>query len=267
MLTVVDRDAHPLAWREAGAGPLALFLHGLGGSRTSWDLQLVQLGHHRRCVAWDMPGYGVSAGAPTTLDDVADAAADLIHTLGGGPADVVGLSFGGMVAQHLALRHPAVVRTLALLDTSPAFGLDGTTTAQQWLADRLAPLDAGTTIAELAEEAIPAMAGRRCPTDRVDDAVAAMRRVPADAFRAACHALVGHDVRVRLHAITQPCAVLVGQEDTETPVEYARALAAGIPGATLDVVPRAGHLLNVADPDSVSDRLLELWTRAQEDAA
>jgi pimeloyl-ACP methyl ester carboxylesterase len=267
MLTVVDRDAHPLAWREAGRGPLALFLHGLGGSRASWDLQLVQLGVHRRCVAWDMPGYGRSAGLPTSLDDVADAAAELVQSLGESRADVIGLSLGGMVAQHLALRHPSTVRSLALLDTSPAFGLDATTTAAQWLADRLAPLDAGTTVAELAEVAIPAVAGRRCPPDRLQEAVRAMHRVPADAFRAACHALVRHDVRDRLHAIAAPCAVLVGQDDTETPVEYARTLAAGIPGATLDVVPGAGHLLNIEAPEAVSRRLTELWGRAEEDAA
>jgi pimeloyl-ACP methyl ester carboxylesterase len=266
MLTVVDSDAYPVAWREAGSGPVALFLHGLGGSRTSWDDQLRALGHQRRCVAWDMPGYGASAGSPTSLDDLADAAAGLIAELGVQQADVVGLSLGGMVALHLALRHPDVVRSLALLDTSPAFGLDGTT-AQEWLHDRFAPLDAGATMASLADRVIPALVGPSCSPERLADAVAAMRRVPVEAFRAACHALVDHDVRSSLSAITQPCAVMVGEQDRETPVPYARALADGIPRATLDVVPGAGHLLNVEDPDAVAGRLTELWARSREAAA
>src|SRR4051794_41737167 len=63
-----DVDATPVAWREAGAGPLVVFLHGLGMTRTGFDLQLAALAPDYRCVAWDMPGYGASpmpAGGPS----------------------------------------------------------------------------------------------------------------------------------------------------------------------------------------------------------
>ena len=64
----------PLAWREYGRGDPVVFLHGLGGSRTSWEPQLSGLGDAFRCIAWDMPGYGASAPVePLTFTAIADA--------------------------------------------------------------------------------------------------------------------------------------------------------------------------------------------------
>src|SRR5690242_4464975 len=94
----------PVAWRTSGApdAPTAVFLHGLGGRRGNWDPQLAALGDARRCCAWDQPGYGDSAGLPGSLPELAAAAARWItEDLETDEVDVVGLSFGGMVAQHL----------------------------------------------------------------------------------------------------------------------------------------------------------------------
>jgi 3-oxoadipate enol-lactonase len=248
-----------LAWRSSGSpdAPPAVFIHGLGGNRFSWEPQLRALADRRECLACDLPGYGKSAGLPGPLPEIASLIADWIAGLGRGPADVVGLSFGGMVAQHLALNHPGAVRTLALLDTSPAFGFDGVTTAQEWLATRVSPgpeasrPDTGRVIAGIV--------GPDCPAQVRDAAAAIMREVPAATLAASCQALVGHDTRDRLHQVTAPTLVMVGAADTETPESYARAIADRIPGARLVVVPGAGHLLNVEAPGPVNDELRRLW--------
>jgi pimeloyl-ACP methyl ester carboxylesterase len=253
-----------MAWRNSGSAdaPPAVFIHGLGGNRFSWEPQLSALADVRRCLACDLPGYGKSAGLPGTLPELAGLAADWIASLGRGPADVVGLSFGGMVAQHLALNHPGVVRTLALLDTSPAFGFDGVTTPEQWLATRVSPAaGAGAADASAPDAArvIAGIVGPDCPAGVRDAAAAAMRAVPAATLEAACRALVRHDTRGRLHQVTAPTLVMVGAEDNETPESYARAIAERIPGARLVVVPKAGHLLNVEAPEAVNDELRRLW--------
>lgn len=266
MVTIVNRDAYPVAWREAGSGEPALFLHGLGGSRTSWDPQLSALGAARRCVAWDMPGYGRSSGSPTTLEDLADAAAGLISELGSGPADVVGLSMGGMVAQHLTLRHPELVRSLALLDTSPAFGMDGTT-AQSWLQARLGPMEAGATVEDIAPAVIGGIAGPNATAEQLASAVAAMRRIPDESLKAACAALVHHDVRDRLAQIDVPVIVLIGSADEETPLAYSRALAEAIAGAQLHIVEGAGHLSNIESPEQVNALLAQFWANHEEHVA
>lgn len=256
-----DVDEAPVAWREAGAGPTVLLLHGLGMTRTGWDAQLDALADRWRCAAWDMPGYGASAPLPDfSLPVAADAAAGLVERLGG-PAHVVGMSMGGMVALELALRHPGAVRSLALVDTSPAFGLDGTD-PDAWRAARLAPLDRGARVEDFAE---PVLRGVMAPDPdpaAVAAAVASMLRVPVAGLRQAIAALPAHDVRDRLGRIAAPTLVVVGEMDEETPPAYAEALADGIPGARLAVIPGAGHLTPFEAPDALSallrDHLLDV---------
>ena len=244
-----DVDEAPIAWREAGEGSLVLFLHGLGATRTSWDAQLAALADTHRCVAWDLPGYGASPPlANLTLEAAADSAAALIDDLGGS-AHVVGLSMGGMIALHLALRHPECVRSLAIVDSSPAFGMDGTD-PEEWRAARLAPLDAGAQVPDFAEPVLRGIMGPNVSDEAVAAAVASMLRVPLDGLRQTIAALPGHDVRARLGEITAPTLVVVGELDEETPPAYSEAIAAGIPGARLEVIAGAGHYTSFEAPDA-----------------
>ena len=247
-----DYDAHPIAWREAGPpdGEVILFLHGLGTTRTGWEPQLADLADTWRCVAWDMPGYGASAHPtePLTFASIADAAADLLDTLGVDAAHIVGLSFGGMHALHLALRHPERVQTLTLADSSPAFGSDGVTTRDDWVRARLEAIDAGASPADIAPAVMRAIGGPDFSGEAFEAAVASMSRIDADGLRAAVHLLPDHDVRDHLDAISAPTLVIVGELDEETPPSYARVLATQIPDARLVEIPRAGHLTPLEAP-------------------
>lgn len=246
----------PFAWREQGEGPVVLLLHGLGGSRISWEPQMGALGP-RRTVAWDLPGYGESeplTDDPLTWPAVADAAARCIDALGAERAHVVGISMGGMIAQHLAARHPQRVWSLSLLSSSPAFGLDGTSPTE-WTARRLAPLDDGLRPGDYAERVIRALAAPGTDDAVIESQCAAMARIEPDALRRSIALVASHDARGVHHLITAPTLVLVGADDVETPVDYSNQLAARITGATVQVVPGAGHLLNAEAPASVN-RLL-----------
>ena len=237
----VDVDG-PLAWRETGDGEPTVFLHGLGGSRTSWEPQLTGLRTEFRCIAWDMPGYGASVPvAPLTFATIADSVARLLDRAGVDRAHLVGESFGGMHALHTALRHPQRVARLVLANTSPAFGLDGTDPAA-WRAARLAALDAGLTPADIAADVLTSIAGPALSDDALAMRVAGFARVPASGLRAAVECLPAHDVRERLGAIAAPALVVAGGLDTETPVAYSRVLADGLQNAELIVLDGVGHL-------------------------
>jgi pimeloyl-ACP methyl ester carboxylesterase len=265
--TIADLVEGPVAWREAGErrAPAAVFLHGLGGRRTNWDAQLAALCDLRRCCALDLPGYGDSVGLPGSLPEVAAWVAEWIAGLGSGPVDVVGLSFGGMVAQHLTLDHPGLVRSLALLDTSPAFGLDGVTTPETWLASRINAIRDPDPSAPAIEAVVAGLVGSEASVEVRSTMVESMRAVTPGTLEAACRALVGHDTRERLPQITVPVLVMVGAEDTETPPSYAEDIAIRIPGAELVVVPNAGHLLNLEDPEVVNERLRRHWLEIEVD--
>jgi len=86
-------------------------------------------------------------------------------------------------------------------------------------------------------------------------AVASMARISADGLRAAIEFLPTHDVRTRLGEVSAPTLVLVGEHDEETPLSYARALATGIPGAVLQIIPGAGHVSNLEAPEAVNEAL------------
>jgi pimeloyl-ACP methyl ester carboxylesterase len=266
MTAAVDVDG-PIAWRQAGPadGEHVALLHGLGGSRTAWEPQLGALAEAGYCVAaWDMPGYGASAAIePLGFGVLADAVGRWLDALGAESAHVVGLSLGGMIAQHVALRLPSRVRSLVLLDTSPAFGLDGTTTADEWLDQRLRPLAAGETPASIAPAVLKAIMADAASQTALDAAIAAMQRIPSSGLAAAARCLVTHDMRPYLGQIEKPTLVIVGELDRETPPAYAQYLADHIVGARLAVVPGAGHISNLEQPEHVNRLLLEFVSPCQ----
>lgn len=249
-----DVDGRGLAWREAGEGSdVVLCLHGLGGSSLSWEPQLAVLGEQCRIAAWDLPGYGRSPAppGPFTFEWLADAVARFADELGAATFHLVGISFGGMIAQYAAAAHPHRVRTLTLLSTSPKFGLDGTE-PEAWRAARLAPLDAGIEPAAFADRVLGALAGPDITAEAFGGQRAAMARITGVALRRSIEVLVTHDSRAVLPTIVAPTMCLVGALDDETPVAYSQAIVDLVPGARLQVVPGAGHLLNVEAPDIVN---------------
>lgn len=265
MSDLVDVRRHGYAWRERGTGEVVVFLHGLGGSRISWDPQLEAIGRARRAAAWDLPGYGDAAPLaehPVTFRALADAAHRWIQELGATSAHVVGISMGGMVAQYLAAWHPAAVRSLTLLSSSPAFGLDGTQ-PQAWQAARLAPLEQGLQPADFAERVLRSIAGPHITPEAFEAQRAAMARVTGAALRSSIECIVSHDSRPLLATITAPTLVLVGALDEETPPSYSQQLADRIPTASLIVVPDAGHLLNAEASDTVNDLILAHLDRVE----
>lgn len=262
MSATTDIDGERFAWRESGEGPVLVLLHGLGGSRLSWEPQLAGLANGHRVVAWDMPGYGASPAldSAVTFTTLADAVIDFLDAIGTEAAHLAGISFGGMIAQYVAARYPSRVLSLTLLSTSPAFGLDGAQ-PDEWRAARLAPLDAGREPVDFAHDVLVSIAGPHISSEAMAGQQAAMARVPGSAMRSSIDCLVTHDSRALLPTIAAPTSCVVGELDGETPVAYAFALADLIPQARLAVIPQAGHLLNVEAPEAVNQLLEEQMER------
>ncbi len=265
---VRDTVANGYSWRESGdpQARTAVFLHGLGGSRLSWEPQLAELSRSYRCVAWDLPGYGHAAPLPCAsvgFADLAGAVVGLLDELDVEQVHLVGVSFGGMIAQYVAAWYPERLRSLALLATSPTFGLDGTSAAD-WRAARLAPLDAGLEPIEFSDVVLRAIAGPNITAEALAGQRLAMAEVSGAALRRSIDCLVTHDSRPLLGQISAPTICLVGAFDSETPPAYAEALVAGITGARCVVLPTAGHLINAEDPVGVNDALIAHFAKAEQ---
>ena len=123
-MKTVNIGTHALAYTEVSPEhPRAtvLFLSWLGGSRLGWNGVVDDIGRDYRALSPDHRDTGDSDAFETaySVADLADDAAAFLTALDAAPAFVVGLSLGGMVAQHLALRHPELVRGLVLVATTP----------------------------------------------------------------------------------------------------------------------------------------------------
>ncbi len=241
-----------------GRGPALVFLHGIGGGHEAWRPQIAAFRDAWRTVAWDMPGYGASpppADGRLTWPGLADSLAALLDSLGIEAAHLVGHSMGGMVAQAFAARHPDRLRSLVLSGTSAAFGRPDGAWQRRFVAERLAPLDAGRSLADLAPEIVAALVGEDPDPQGVQRAVACLAAVPEATYRAAMACLVTFDGRGELARIRVPTLVLAGARDTNAPPKVMAGMADRIPGAEYVELPGAGHLANLERPDAFNRAL------------
>ena len=223
-----------------------LFLSWLGGSRLGWQGTVAEIGLTHRALAPDPRDTGDSSpdAEPFLLDDLADDAAVFLRALNAAPAFVVGLSMGGMVAQHLALRHPELVRGLVLVSTTPG-GAGGSPATERGRAALFLPAEL-----EAGERARQAMTLMTAPgfTDAhpeiLDLAERNAKRHPmsADSYKRQFRAVRAHDAVAGLASIVVRTLVLHGDSDDLIPLPNAERLMAGIPGATLKVYPSTGHM-------------------------
>ncbi|MGW0136891.1 alpha/beta fold hydrolase [Streptomyces sp. NPDC003299] len=234
---------------EAGTtGPLLLCLHGIGSSSASFAHQLRSFAEEFRVVAWDAPGYGRSPDPDGALglDDYADAAAEVIRARGGS-AHVLGVSWGGVIALRLALRHPDLVASLIVADSSPGSGTDpGKAAAMRARVPELRTLGARA----FAERRGPRLVSADAPpalVRRVVDIMADAVRLPGYAH--AAEAMATTDLRADLPRITAPTLVLCGDKDQVTGPDAAQALAGGLHRSAGVVVKDAGHLAHQEQPE------------------
>lgn len=238
-------------------------LHGVGGGAAAWTRQLdafAAAGY--LAVAWDAPGYG--ATPPIEPYDVAGVARALERLLDALPARrrvLVGHSMGGMIAQEAIAAFPAKVDGLVLSATSPAFGKPGGDWQREFLAQRLGPLDAGRTMADLAPALVAGMVGPDAESAGVTLATGVMARVSSDTYRSALRAIVGFDRRDALAAIRVPTLALAGERDPAAPPAVMEKMAARIAGAEYRVLAGCGHLANLERPRAFNDVVLDWLAR------
>lgn len=239
-------------FERAGDGPRLLFLNGSGATLASSELLINAFRRRFDVVAHDQRGLGrteVPPGPYSMAEYAADALALLDH-VGWPSCRVVGVSFGGMVAQELAVTAPERVERLALVCTSPG-GLDRASYPLHELAD-LSEDERARTSVTLLDRRFDAAWLEAHPTDRaLVEAMAARRADPASeeqrrGAREQLEARRHHDVWDRLPRITSPTLVAGGRYDGIAPPENSEAIADRVPGAELRLYD-GGHAFFAQD--------------------
>ncbi len=251
------------AFVEQGPGEdVVLLLHGIGGGKAIWGASLAALaGAGYRAVAMDFPGYGDSPGAPI-LQAMVDAVLALLDHLGAERSAIVGHSMGGMVAQELVALAPRRVQALVLACTSSAFGKPDGDWQARFVAERLAPLDAGLGMAGMAAQLVPGMVAPGAAQSALQASMAVMARVPQTSYRTALRAIAAFDRRAALAEIRIPTLCLAGFHDRTAPPEVMQRMAQRIAGAEYRCLSAAGHIANVEQPEDFNAAVIDFLQRA-----
>lgn len=245
------REPLDIYYELHGSGPRLLSIGGTGADlRTSYP-DRSPLNKHFTVLHFDQRGLGRSGkpDGPYTMRQYADDAAALVHSVGWSGCHVVGTSFGGMVAQHLAVRHSGLVHRLVLSCTSPG-GV-----APSFPLHLIESLDVEARI-----ELLLPLYDCRWDPDRIDpipglgpfyDQMVQRMREPrvGDAltgYRNQIEARSNHDTTAVLHLIESPTFVCAGESDDMAPVANSQYLVDRIPDATIQVFD-GGHLFLLQD--------------------
>lgn len=204
----------------AGEGPPLILLHGLAASWAWWRRNIPALSASFRVTAIDLPGFGgTHPDARFVLDDVPGQVVDLMAEVGIDRAHVIGHSMGGVVAGGIAADHPERVDRLVLvdagfiaLDPSWRHRITGSVATLPWSSLSMAPV----LVRDVWRSGLIRMAG-------------------------ATREVLGNDWDAKLPSIHAPTLVVWGEHDGICAPTIGRQIATSIPGATLVVIPGAGH--------------------------
>lgn len=235
--------------------PPILFIHAVSLDLTWWDHQFAALGTDHDLVALDLPGHGLSPRLDNALsfDALASVVADVIASLDAGPAHVVGISVGGMVAQTLVLARPDLVRSLTLVATLCT--LPAPARAAMRERARVARADGMTAlVSPTLERWFPSAFRERRP-DVLDRAGKSVLRHDPIVYAKMWEMIAGLDLEARISDIACPTLVVAGAQDGNAPVAAGQRIADLISGAALHALPGVGHFPPVEAPAAFNDLL------------
>ncbi|MHA6641201.1 alpha/beta fold hydrolase [Mesorhizobium sp. A623] len=252
-----------------GAGePLVLFLHGIGGERSNWVPQLQAVGAHWRAAALDLRGYGGSqlGSAPTTIDAYCDDILRVASALGAEKLILVGLSYGSWIATSFAMRNPDRLSGLVLSGGCTGMSEAGVTEREAFRQSREAPLAAGKVPADFAPAVVEVLAGPNAGEAVRTTLLASMTAIPVATYRDALHCFTHPPERFDFSRLTMPVLMMTGEHDRLAPPAEIRGVArrilqeAALASIRFEVIPDAGHVCNVEQPEAYNTILLE-WLR------
>lgn len=264
----VEVNGTSLYYEDTGPGSTGktiAFSHGLLWGTELFAPQVAALRERYRCIAWDHRGQGRSGPEyrhTIPMELVWQDAVALLDHLGVTQTHLAGLSMGGFVAMRIAARRPALVDKLVLLETS-ADPEPIENVARYRLLSKVYRAFGGRPIAG---KVAPIMMGKSIIADpsrkaEVAGFVKLMTR-RRDVWKAVNGVIDRAGLAPwELAQIRAPTLVVVGDEDTATPLAKAEALVAAIAGAKLAVIPRAGHSSTVEEPTEVTRQLTQFLDR------
>jgi pimeloyl-ACP methyl ester carboxylesterase len=242
------RKSKTLSYRETGAGPALVLLHGIGSGSAGWLFQLETLKGYR-LIAWDAPGYGESQGLPMEKPrpaDYAQALHEFLDRLLLKDVMLVASSLGCLMATAYAAAHPERLRGMVLLGPAAGYGSDEARTSE-----RLKQYDEAGGAEGLAEKRAPTVVASGSPPIALELSRWTQRRVTREAYRQAVYCLGQGNLASDARKFQKKVLVACGTEDIITPEAGCKAIASAFPRAEYRSLPGLGHVPHIEAPETV----------------
>jgi 3-oxoadipate enol-lactonase len=226
-----------------------LFLHGIGGHRQHWNLQLEAFSQRYQAAAWDARGYGASDDyeGPLQFDHFTGDVLRVAEHLKASRFHLVGLSMGGRIARNVALHHAGWLRSLTLADTSPGFDALSPEQVTRFVSERKARTP----------ETLRRLLGKNPRAEAYQALLESFAATHPESYIKTIEASVAHDRAAPLEQIRVPTLVITGTEDQVYPPAMAHDIARRIPGAQLVEIEGAGHMSNLEQPERFNRALMD----------
>ncbi|MBN1666699.1 MAG: alpha/beta fold hydrolase [Anaerolineales bacterium] len=234
------------------AKPPVILIHGAAGTHLHWPAEVRRLSGNP-VYALDLPGHGKSESRSyQAIAEYQNALLSWLAALGIYQAILIGHSMGGAIALSMALDHPERVLGLGLIGTG----------ARLRVNEQILENAASAATVPAALEAIVTLAfGEQADPRLVELAAMRMAGTRHSVLHGDLLACTSFDRLAELGQIRVPTQVIVGQKDQLTPVRYSQHLADQIPNASLQIIPGAGHMVMLEQPQQVAEILQAFITK------
>ena len=253
----VHANGIDIHYEVTGSGPWLTLSHSLACDLSMWEPQLASWCRHFTVLRYDTRGHGRSdaPGGDYSWDLLRDDALGLLDALNIDRTHFLGLSMGGMIAQHLALAQPQRVNSLILADTSSRYPAAALPIWEERL--RLVRDKGMAVLVDSTLERWFTAPYREAHPEEMARIAGLIRNTPAKGYIGCGHAIPRMDTTERLRQLTCPTLVIVGADDSGTPPAMARDIAAAIAAARLEIIASAAHLTNIEQAARFNQLVLE----------
>ena len=247
-----------IAFNQLGDGELIIFIHGIGGNKENWQDNMEVLSKYYNVVALDLRGYGESEDFEGQMNffDIADDIFKLISYFGEKKCHIVGLSMGAQIALYFYKKYPSSTKSLVLCDAPLGFQDFTESEREKFISLRRKPIEDGTNLKTMAISIANTLIGKKSNKLVHDKLVKSMEKLHRKTYLKAIDSFVNSTHYDIFSIIDIPVLVVVGELDNLTPVPMAKEISAKIEGSIFEIIPNAGHLSNIENPNKFNKILL-----------
>ena len=261
-MPAISANGTQLFYKESGQGAETIvFSHGLLMDHTMFEAQRAAFEGEYRVIAYDHRAQGQSPdpGHGYDMDTLTEDAAALIRALSAAPCHFAGLSMGGFVGLRLAARHPELVRSLTLMNTTADLQPWSTRLRYNFLGQLVKIVSPGPFVS-IAVKELFGRSTRNNPAKRamLDAWTAKLRTRPRNIGRSLLAVMNRREAVSELGRILCPTVVIAGADDTAQPPPNSERIATAIPGAKLVILPACGHSSSLEAPEGVIAAMREI---------